>query len=68
VGYIDKSDAKLIFQADQFILHILSEFEIQSAEWFIQKEDVRFFQEKLGQDDLGSLALAHVLKRTGQTD
>ena len=31
VGNIDKGDAQLIFQADQLILHVLAQLQVQSA-------------------------------------
>ena len=40
MGHIDERDAKFILQADQFILHILAQFQIQGAQGLIQKQNL----------------------------
>ena len=51
MGDIDKGNAQLIFQADQFILHILAEFQVQSAQRLVQQEDPRLIDNGPGNGD-----------------
>ena len=48
MGNVYKCDAKFIFQADKFILHILAEFQIQGAQRLIQKKDLRLVYNSSG--------------------
>ncbi len=48
VGNIDKCDSQFIFQTDQLILHVLTEFQIQSTERFVQKKNLWFIYNGAG--------------------
>ena len=43
--HIDKCDAQLIFQADQLILHVLPELEVEGAQRLVQKKDLRLIDD-----------------------
>ena len=58
VCYINKSNAKFVFEADQFILHILTQFQIQGTERFIQKKYFRFIYNRTGNRNTLLLAAA----------
>ena len=45
MGDVDEGDAKLIFQTDQLVLHVLAQLQIQSAQGLIQKKDLRFIDD-----------------------
>ena len=51
MGHIDEGDAKLILHADQLVLHFLPEFQIQGAQWFVQKQDLRLVDDGPGDGD-----------------
>ena len=51
MGNVNECDSKLVFQTDQFVLHVLSELEIQSAERFIQKQKLRLVYDRSGDGD-----------------
>ena len=42
MGHIDKGDSQFILKADQLVLHILAQLQVQCAQGFIQKEDPGF--------------------------
>ena len=39
MGYIQKGNAQLVFQADQLILHILAQLQIKGSQRLVQKKD-----------------------------
>ena len=49
MGDINKCDSQLIFQPDQFVLHVLAQLEIQGSQRLVQKQD------------LGSLTMARAM-------
>ena len=48
MGDIDKSDAQFIFQTNQFILHILAQFQVQCSQRLIQQEYLGFVDDGPG--------------------
>ena len=46
VGDIDKGDSQLIFQADQLILHVLAELQVESAERLVEKQKFRLVYDR----------------------
>ena len=46
-----EGDSQLIFDFDQFLLHILSELQIQRPQRFVQKEDLRLINDSPGDSD-----------------
>ena len=48
---INESDAKFVFQADQLILHVLTELEVQSTKRLVQKQKLRFVYNSAGNSD-----------------
>ena len=46
-----EGDSQLIFDFDQFLLHILSELQIQRPQRFVQKEDLRLINDSPGNSD-----------------
>ncbi|CSI16775.1 Uncharacterised protein [Shigella sonnei] len=55
MGNEDKSDTERLLQFFQFQLHLLTQFEIQCAERFIQQQYARFIHQCSG--DSNPLAL-----------
>ena len=51
MGNVDKGNAQLIFQTDQFVLHVLTHLEIQRAERFVEKKHLRFVDDGAGDGD-----------------
>ena len=48
MGDIDKGDSQFIFQANQFVLHLLPQLQIQRAERFIEEQHSRFIHDGTG--------------------
>ena len=55
MGDINKCDSQLIFQPDQFVLHVLAQLEIQGSQRLVQKQDLRFV------DDGAAMAIRSLL-------
>ena len=51
VGNVDKCDSQLIFQTDQFVLHVLAHLEIQSTQGLVEKKHFRFIDNGTGNGD-----------------
>ena len=58
VGDIDKGDSQLIFQADQLILHVLAELQVESAERLVEKQKLRLVYDRTGDGNPLLLAAA----------
>ena len=39
MSYINKGNAQFVFQTNQLVLHVLAEFQIQSAQGLVQKQN-----------------------------
>ena len=61
---IDKRNAKFFFQAHKFVLHPLAQFQIQSAERFVQKQNFRFIYNRARDRDTLLLSSAQGIRHT----
>ena len=46
MGDVDEGDAELIFQTDQLVLHVLAQFQIESAERLIEEQKTRLIHDR----------------------
>ena len=51
VGDIDKGNSQLIFQTDQFVLHVLTQFQIQCTQRLIQQQKLGLIYDSTGNGD-----------------
>ena len=63
MGDINKCDSQLIFQPDQFVLHVLAQLEIQGSQRLVQKQDLRFVDDGAGYGDTLLLPAAQGIYR-----
>jgi len=58
---INESDAELILETDQFVLHILAQFQIEGTQRFVEQKYARFIDDGAGNRDALLLAAGKIV-------